>query len=312
MNRRRCAVTPFMYAKRASKLGVWRGTPLFAKRRAIFASSHGKVSTSVSPSGGRNDAAKISSRTLAVPNLLAIPGSVMPPIEWPTMTMSVNPVLSMSPMSESTQSAIDISFRLPGLPRRPGMSRASTVKSGANRWISSIVSFQESAASPPPCTRTNAGSAMAGLLERRESRAQDRMVNPATMRRGGLALIRAVAAMGLGLRHFESVQKAVHQCDSFPVAARRAQSLLKDQGAPDRGDDNGQPGRRVFVRVEVMFADDEIQCGDLHFAPTLRPGRDLRTDFLAVVGKSHELQQQSGVLGCDEGIPERMQWSVGP
>ena len=38
----------------------------------------------------------------------------------------------------------------------------SSANSGACRWISSTVSSQESAASPPLCTRTNAGSAMAG------------------------------------------------------------------------------------------------------------------------------------------------------
>ena len=95
------------------------------------------------------------------------------------------------------------------------------------------------------------------------------------------------------------------------MASRGAQSLLQDQGAADRGDDDRERRGREFVCVEVMFADDEVQRGDLLLAPPLRPGRDLGPDLLAVVGKSHELQQQPGVLGRDEGIPEGVQRAVG-
>ena len=103
----------------------------------------------------------------------------------------------------------------------------------------------------------------------------------------------------------------MHQSDGLLVPTGAAEPLLEYQRAPDRGDDDRQGGRREFVGVEVVLADDEVERGDLLFAPALGPRRDLRPDFLAVVGKSHELQQQSGVLGCGEGVPERMQRTVG-
>src|SRR5271168_30503 len=113
------------------------------------------------------------------------------------------------------------------------------------------------------------------------------------------------------LWHLEFVQESVHQSDGLVVPAGGAESLFEDQGAADRGDDDRQGGRWEIFGVEVVFADDEVQRGDLLFAPAFGPGRDLSANFLAMVGKSHELQQQSGVFGCDEGLPERMQRTVG-
>ena len=95
------------------------------------------------------------------------------------------------------------------------------------------------------------------------------------------------------------------------MTAGGAKALLEDQGAPDRDDDDCQRGGREIVGAEVVLADDEVQCGDLLFTPAFGPGGDLGADLFAVVGKSHELQQQSGVFGPDEGFPERVQRSVG-
>ncbi len=103
----------------------------------------------------------------------------------------------------------------------------------------------------------------------------------------------------------------MHQRDRLVVTAGGAETLLEDQRAPDRGDDDGQRRRREIVGVEVVLADDEVQSGDLLFAPAFGPGRNFCADFLAVVGKSHELQQQSSVLGCGQGVPERVQRPVG-
>ena len=114
-----------------------------------------------------------------------------------------------------------------------------------------------------------------------------------------------------GGRHLESVEESVDQRDGLVVPARGAQALLQHQGAADRGDDDRDGGGREFVCVDAVFADDEVQRGDLHLAPPLRPRRDLGPDLLAVVGKSHELQQQPGVLGFGEGIPEGVQRAVG-
>ena len=102
----------------------------------------------------------------------------------------------------------------------------------------------------------------------------------------------------------------MNQRDGLVVAAGGAESLFEYQGAADRGDDDREGGRREFFGVDVVFADDEVQCGDLLFAPALRPGRDLGPDLLTVIGKSHELQQQSGVFGFGEGIPEGVQRTV--
>ena len=98
----------------------------------------------------------------------------------------------------------------------------------------------------------------------------------------------------------------MHQSDSLVVAAGCAKSLFEYQRAADRGDDDRQGGGREIFGVDVVLADNEIQRGDLLFAPALGPCRDLRPDLLAVIGKPHELQQQSGVFGFDEGIPERV------
>ena len=119
------------------------------------------------------------------------------------------------------------------------------------------------------------------------------------------------ALASFGLWHLELVQESVHQRDGLVVAAGGTEPLLEYQRAPDRGDDDSQCGRREFLGVDVMLADDEVECGDLLFAPPLGPRRDLGPDLFAVVGKSHELQQQPGVLRCGEGLPERVQRTVG-
>src|SRR5277367_2714927 len=102
------------------------------------------------------------------------------------------------------------------------------------------------------------------------------------------------------LWHLEFVQESVHQCDGLVVTAGGTEPLFEDQGAADRGNDDRQGGRWKIFGVEVVFADDEVQRGDLLLAPAFRPGRDLRANLLAVVGKSHELQQQPSVFGRDE------------
>src|SRR6516165_5998800 len=107
--------------------------------------------------------------------------------------------------------------------------------------------------------------------------------------------------------------KGLHYCLGANLARLegRVKRLLQDEHAPDRRDDEREARGREFACVEAMFADDEVQRGDLHLAPPLGPGRDLGPDFLAMVAKPHELQEQSGVLGFDEGIPEGVQRSVG-
>src|SRR5271156_804023 len=103
----------------------------------------------------------------------------------------------------------------------------------------------------------------------------------------------AATVASFRLRHLESVEESINQRDGLVVAAGGAEALLEYQGAADRRDDDRERGRREFFGVEVVLADDEIQSGDLLFAPALGPGRDFRPDLLAVIGKSHELQQQS-------------------
>ena len=66
------------------------------------------------------------------------------------------------------------------------------------------------------------------------------------------------------------------KANGLVVTAGGAEPLLEDQGAADRGDDDREGGRRKIVGVEVVFADDEVQRGDLLLAPALGPGRDLR------------------------------------
>jgi hypothetical protein len=85
------------------------------------------------------------------------------------MSMSTNPGLSITPTSESTKSPMVISRKSPGLFLRPGKSgraRLTPVPTGESPQRSAP---HESAASPPPCTRTNAGNVIAGrgLLKRR-------------------------------------------------------------------------------------------------------------------------------------------------
>jgi hypothetical protein len=128
---------------------------------------------------------------------------------------------------------------------------------------------------------------------------------------GYVAGLGCATLSGFRLWHLEFVQESVHQSHGLVVAARGAEPLLEDQRAPDRGDDDRQRGRREIVGVQVVLADDEVQRGDLLFAPAFGPRRDLRTDLLAVVGKSHELQQQPGVLRRGQGLPERVQRPVG-
>src|ERR1700733_13320011 len=91
------------------------------------------------------------------------------------------------------------------------------------------------------------------------------------------------------LWHLEPVKHSVHQRDSLIVPAGGAEPLFEDQGAADGGVDTRQGGGWKIFGAEVVFADDEVQRGDLLFAPPFGPGRDLRTDLLAVIGKSHEL-----------------------
>src|ERR1700744_5206043 len=126
-----------------------------------------------------------------------------------------------------------------------------------------------------------------------------------------LAGLGGASGPGFRLWHLELVQESVHQSDGLVVPAGGAEPLLEDQGAPDRGDDDRQGGRWKGFGGEVMFADDEVQRGDLLLAPAFGAGRDLRANLLAVVGKSHELQQQPSIFGRDQGLPERVQRSVG-
>src|SRR5271163_1680461 len=97
------------------------------------------------------------------------------------------------------------------------------------------------------------------------------------------------------LWHLEFVEESVHQSDGLVVAAGGAEPLFEYQRAPDGGDDDRQGSGWEFLGVEVVLADDEVQCGDLLFAPAFGPGRDLRSDLLAVVCETHELQQQPGI-----------------
>src|SRR5271163_3460358 len=82
---------PFINTNLAIHCGVSVGTFFFAMPRATRAISHVEPSTKDVPTGGRNAAAKIISRTRAAPSLVTTPGSIMPPIEWPTMTISFQP-----------------------------------------------------------------------------------------------------------------------------------------------------------------------------------------------------------------------------
>src|ERR1700734_4378936 len=125
-----------------------------------------------------------------------------------------------------------------------------------------------------------------------------------------LAGLGAAALGRFRLWHLELVQESVPQRDGLVVPASGTEPLFEDQGATDRGDDDRQGGRWKIFGVEVVLADDEVQRGDLLLAPAFGPGRDLRTDLLAVVGKSHELQQQSSVFRCGQGFPERVQRTV--
>src|ERR1700761_9744299 len=86
-------------------------------------------------------------------------------------------------------------------------------------------------------------------------------------------------------RHLESVEEAIDQSQRLVVTTLGAEPLLEDQGAADRGDDDGDGGRRKFVYVDAVFSHDEVQRGDLLLAPSLGPGRDLRFDLLAMVRK---------------------------
>ncbi len=101
-------VIPLQNANVAHAVGKVFGTPFctlrFAVRRAYQPNALGIVSTKAAPSGGKNAAARIISRTRAGPSLVTTPGTVNPANEWPTMTRSSMPAFSMSDTTESTPS----------------------------------------------------------------------------------------------------------------------------------------------------------------------------------------------------------------
>src|SRR6185312_16401924 len=134
----------------------------FAVRRAYQLSAPGNVSTRAPPLVGTCAVAKIISRTRAEPSLVTTPGTVTPASEWPTITRSSSAAFSMSDTSELTHPSIQAVVRSPALFRRPGKSTVSTFSSGSTLLITSTVGSQQSAANPPPCTRTNAGNPIAG------------------------------------------------------------------------------------------------------------------------------------------------------
>src|SRR5277367_6144795 len=126
-------------------------------RRTYQASGPTRVSTIALPCTGRQDAARIISRTRERPNAPTIPGTVKPASEWPTMTTSSSPAFSICSTADRTQSAMLTVVRSPGVAPWPGMSMASTGNSGARWRNSSMVRSQQSADCSPPRTRTRAG-----------------------------------------------------------------------------------------------------------------------------------------------------------
>ncbi len=151
----------FQNAKLAALEGITKERPDLPRRSsqgpdlANGANGPRRLSTTLAPCGGMNAVARIISRTLAAPSLATTPGTISPPIEWPTTTTSPNEASATSSTTEATQAPIVVAA---GRPRRPGKSTASTRKHGSWQANSAITKSQQSPACAPPWTKTRSGS----------------------------------------------------------------------------------------------------------------------------------------------------------
>ena len=159
MNLRWARDIPLKNANLAIQAGVTAIARFLARRRAIRASGPVIVSTSALPSGGTNAVARINSRTLDDPSFVATPGTVSPAIECPTRTISSRPASSMSATTDSTKSAMVSGKEVAGFTAPTGQvdREHSQLRCQPMDFVDG--ESQQSAASPPPWTRTNAGSA---------------------------------------------------------------------------------------------------------------------------------------------------------